>query len=944
MFDVFLCYNWTDDKTAWADALYVELRRLGVSVFKDDADIPFGDTLAPHLHDALLGSRMLVPLIGPSFHQSATCRLELLTALDHAYRLGAGTTERVMPVTWRVRPSALRPAQLKSARLVSREQHDVESQAALIAAKAARITTADDRRFGDVPALPRPEWFPRPLPANKRFHGRGETLWDLHDAFLVRDRPGNLGHPVVSVTGVGGQGKSVLCEQYARLFAQDHPGGVFLIRLGGSDHRVHADHRVLLSQFQLGLRAIGERLGLSGTDTADAAAIAGELAGRAPYLWIVDDVPPTLDERWLERLVAPTGNGRTLISTRGRLAKWASVEITLTPLDRPAGIRVLTDERSLPDDDPRAKEAAAGIVDDLNAHPLGLTIAAGLTSLPSFSGYPALRQELRRTTQDSLELAAHLADELPAGYAKPFSATLTRSFDQLTDAGRDLLAVTSVLGPAPIPLDLAGGVLARLGRTSVDQGLPTMSAHGLADDLGNDSYLTHALVARAARFRFPAAHLNRLRENACDLIGDSLEGNRGRFDLVRSTEPYLPHVLPLITNAEWPSGEKQWHMLNEAGRTRYELGDTAGALRSLEILNDRCANSAEVDEQTRVAALVSLGAAQFGQGNLTEALRLQRETVRRFEELSGPDHSDTLQAKENLANTLSALGDHGTARELLTGVYRARRAKGALTGRATLITMNNLVIAIGRCGDRALALRIALGAAALWYRAAGPDAPETLECVENAANNLLFLGRRDEAADTYGYLAERRRVVLGPDHPDTIDAEENLATALGTSYWPLYAKRLRVQGPLHPDVLNTLERLLRANLDGDGGREAFDPVHEEPAPVPVRNVRLDGEHAEWLADIVALAVRFEGQAAAHGPADPLALRAKIVLAHALAAADQYDGQIEIALTIAEDSRDGLEEAASRIPDGVGPDDLRIAEMIHHWILALQGEEPSYQGR
>ncbi|MGW5714744.1 toll/interleukin-1 receptor domain-containing protein [Amycolatopsis sp. NPDC003865] len=84
MFDVFPCYN-------WADALYMEKRRLGITVFKDDADVPVGDTLAPHLQDALLRSRMLIPLIGPKFHESATCRFELLTTLNHAYRLGNGT-------------------------------------------------------------------------------------------------------------------------------------------------------------------------------------------------------------------------------------------------------------------------------------------------------------------------------------------------------------------------------------------------------------------------------------------------------------------------------------------------------------------------------------------------------------------------------------------------------------------------------------------------------------------------------------------------------------------------------------------------------------------------------------------------------------------------------------------------------------------------------------
>jgi hypothetical protein len=936
VFDVFLCYNWDDDKPAWADALHDALTGLGLEVFKDDKRIPFGDTLDPAIRDALLGSHMLVPLIGPRFHESPSCRRELLMALHAAYRLEGGTTERVMPVTWQVRPSALRPAQLKHAMLLSREKYDITHQAEVIAAKAARIAAEDDRRFGDVPTVPEPMWYPRPLPTNKRFHGRGEVMWDLHEALLVKDKPGNRGHPVVSVTAGGGQGKSVLCEQYARWFAEDHPGGVFLIRLGGSDQRVHADPSFMLSRLHLELREIGKRLGLAGAAAGDIAAIAGELADRAPYLWIVDDVPPTLDEKQLERLIAPTGNGKTLISTRGRLATWASVEIELAPLDDNACLGVLTNEHPLAEGRTPARRAAVGIVEDLGQHALGLTIAAGLTTLPSFSGYPALREELRRTTEDSLELATHLKDELPLGYAKSFSSTLTRSVEQLTDAGRDLLAVTSVLGPAPIPLDLADGVLTRLRDVPVEQGLRRMVAHGLAGDLTNGSYVVHALIARAARFRFPSEHLARLRGHACELIGEALEDNRTHFDRVRSTESYLPHVLPLVASTEWSSGPAQWHVLNEAGRSQYELGDSAGAHHALEVLHEQLGRSAEVDDETRLPALVNLGATYFLHGRMTDALTVQQKTVRRLTEFRGPEHTDTLQAKENLANTMSGLGDHIEARKLLTEVYRSRRARRGTTDRATLITLNNLVITVGRGGSRRLALRLALGAGALWHRAAGHDAPETLDSVENIANNLLFLGWAEDAANAYTYLAQRRKSVFGPNHPDTIDAEENLATAQRASYWPTYAARLRIQGPTHPDTLSTLERLLRAGLSADDDTPAAtaEPTTLEPVTRTVENARLDGEHAEWLADLVGLAVRFESQEEVHGPDDPRALRAKILLTHALAAADQFDGQLEDALAIVIDSRDGLEEATARAPETVEPCDLPIAEMIQHWIRTL----------
>lgn len=378
-------------------------------------------------------------------------------------------------------------------------------------------------------------------------------------------------------------------------------------------------------------------------------------------------------------------------------------------------------------------------------------------------------------------------------------------------------------------------------------------------------------------------------------------------------------------------------------RMRKALNDTDGALHALATLHEQCERSPDVDEPTRLVVLVSLGATHYGQGNLIEALRIQQEAVRRFTELYGPDHHDTLQVRENAANTTSALGQHAEARQVLTEVYRTRRAKGGLTSRATLITLNNLVIAVGLCGEPKLALRLALGAYKMWHRAAGPDAPETQDCVENIANNFLRLGRIDEAVGTYSYIADRRRIVLGANHPQTIDAEENLVTASRSSYWPIYASRLRVQGPRHPDTLNTLDRLLRANIDDDPPTQVAEVVpSEEPLAFPVETARaVGGDHTDQLAELVALAVTFEEQEAVHGPDHPRALRAKIMLAHALAAADQLDGQIEGALVIAEDSRTGIEEAAARTTGVVQPADFEIAEMIHQWILTLKNAGEAY---
>lgn len=162
------------------------------------------------------------------------------------------------------------------------------------------------------------------------------------------------------------------------------------------------------------------------------------------------------------------------------------------------------------------------------------------------------------------------------------------------------------------------------------------------------------------------------------------------------------------------------------------------------------------------------------------------------------------------------------------------------------------------------------------------------------------------------------------------------------SPWTIYVERLKAQSPAHLDTLHTLFRVLQNGLrDGGHGAASQEATGEEPDFPGDLDPRLEGDHAELLADLVTTAVELEGQESAHGEDDPRALRAKVLLAHALAAADQLDGQIEAARVIVEDSRDGLEEVAARQPDVVDQADLDVARIVHHWILEQLGEYPDH---
>ncbi|MDQ0779349.1 hypothetical protein QF026_007815 [Streptomyces aurantiacus] len=166
------------------------------------------------------------------------------------------------------------------------------------------------------------------------------------------------------------------------------------------------------------------------------------------------------------------------------------------------------------------------------------------------------------------------------------------------------------------------------------------------------------------------------------------------------------------------------------------------------------------------------------------------------------------------------------------------------------------------------------------------------------------------------------------------------------SHYALYADRLRVQGPDRLATVTTLWALLHGGLTDLPAPEGAGAAVGEPSDLPdgvaPEDVHLEGDHDELLAELLVAAVDFQGrQVARYGPDAPETLRATLGLAHAMAAADQYEGQRDDALVLAQDAREGLDDWAVRSPETIGARDQEVARILHHWILDLLGEDPTY---
>ncbi|MGW4529220.1 tetratricopeptide repeat protein [Amycolatopsis sp. NPDC004378] len=937
-FDVFLCYSWADSDAG--AALREALEAEDLKVFQDVVTGEVYEPLGESIRQALDDSRTLVALMTPHLSGSPHCREELHVALSAAAHLDDGDTSRVLAVVQDLSPDDVRPRELTRLRLPRAGTPPAE-----LAREIGKAVRRHEGVFGDAPKPPPLSWYPREMAGDRRFRGRWDELWDIRHGLSARFRNADRGHPVVVVDGPGGLGKTALCLQYGRWFPHDHPGGVFLFEFGGSAANGALGDSAVRSAFRRQLPAIARKLKLTEVDQ-----IAPALAAGDSYLWILDDLPAGLTAELITEMCAPTANGRTLISTRGRIDTPASATVTLTPLDPIMGGRALTSRRSAADEE---KPAVRDIVQLLGGHPLGLALASALTALPDFAGYRRLFAELSSSEPDRLEaVAAGLVDELPAGCARPFANALLRSFGSLPAATREALTALSVLGPTYIPYALVNSLTE--GSTAA-RSLGPAADGGLVIPAGTDGCVMHALTARAIRIQvYPAAVRDVLRDAALRALTAAVERTRESYKHSEVAD-HLPHVRAvtglLPGGDSWAIGPDERYLLNESGRTQIEAGHGDDALELLTALHEACGTGSDVDAVTRHAVAVSLAAAHTDQGNHTIALDLLDQAVDALASEPDADELDVLTARNNLALAHLAVGRHDRAHDLLRQVYTARRRhrRCGPQHRETLKALNNLAIARGHLGttaaERGRARRVAhrywLAAHERWRRVAGPDDQYALDVLNGLGLSYRTLGLNEQAFALLDELCRRRERLLGAEHPDTLSAAENALITrcdLGESpvagFQAVLLGRLRRQKPGHPAIGVTMANLIRTArrpLDRSQPAERLNqPVEFAPS-----GVRLDGDHVDAELDLQALAIDYQQECVDRfGEDDVRALMAAGYLAYSLAA-DHFYGQLEGAHEMMEHTWPGLADAADT--GLLSQDEREIAGIIRDWLREQVGD-------
>ncbi len=713
---------------------------------------------------------------------------------------------------------------------------------------------------GVVPATPLRSPPPRELANDQVVAGNipGEPVGFQPRADLLTelDRAGTGVSVMHAAPALPGVGKTQLAAAYAR--AKLAAGWPLVAWVNAED----------TGSLLAGLAAAADAAGLSDDGGGRDATGAGRLLRQHletegdRCLLVFDDAE---DPDVLQPFIPAGGAARVLITSARPSAADVGTSVPVGVFSASEALAFLAARTGLTDE-----AGAAAVAAKLGHLPLALAQAAAVIGAERL-GYGAYLRRLR-----ALPVAEYLDQEDRQAYPPGLAEAVLLSLEAVLatdEAGvcTRMMQIMAVLSGSGIRRDLlnaAGqaGVLAsgghRVSAALVDRALAQLAERSLLTfSLDGQIIIVHRLVARVVR---DGLARRKWLASACRAAGSVLEararalaGSQNRAGV----RDFPEQVTALLEAATRCAGEADKELARALLRLRFfalyhliELGDSPlHAVAVGEALIEDLEWSLGPDHPDTLNARNSLAAAYQAAGRVAEAIPLFEQTLIGRERFLGPDHPDTLTSRNNLAN---AYQDAGRVAEAIPLHEQTLAACERLLGAddpSTLTSRGNLATAYREAGRVAEAIPLFEQTLAARSRVLGVDHPDTRTSRKNLANAYQAAGRAPEAIPLVEQILATRERLLGADHPKTLAARNNLAAAYQAAgraaeaivlFEHTLAAREQLLGVDHPSTLTSRNNLATAYREAGRVAEAI-PLHEQTLAACER--LLGADHPKTLA-------------------------------------------------------------------------------------------------
>ena len=559
------------------------------------------------------------------------------------------------------------------------------------------------------------------------------------DLLAALDAPGAGSHVIVvhAVTGMRGVGKTHLAAAYARARLAERWRLVAWVNAEDPPSVV------------AGLTAVADALGL-----IDDEASPGPSENFGPLVrhWLEADGDRCLlvfdnatDADVLRALIPAGGAARVLITSNRQSMANLGTSVGVEVFTPDEAVAFLTGLTGLPD-----KVGAAAVAAELGYLPLALSQAAAVIGgqrLP----YRTYLDRLRALPVHEYLIREH-GQPYPHGVAEAVLLSLNAvQASERGDVCTAVMEVMAVLSSTGIYRDLlydAGqtGSLSSDGpvlpATVVDGALAQLAEQSLlAFNRADQGATVHRVVMRVVRDRL--VRQGRL-ASVCRTVALVLDARAGALagsldhPAVRDI---VEQVMALWDSARDPSCESDEEL------ARLLLGLRLWVLYFLNELGD----------------------------SPRQAIAIGKELTADFERMLGPDHPDTLNSRNNLAEAYRGETRASEAISLYEKNMAACERQMGFQHPVTLITRDNLARAYQEAGRAAEAIPLREQTLADRQQVLGPDHLDTLISRNNLAAAYQEAGRHAEAIPLYEQTLAAYELLLGADHPTTVASRNNLA-------------------------------------------------------------------------------------------------------------------------------------------------------------------------
>ncbi len=652
---------------------------------------------------------------------------------------------------------------------------------------------------------------------------------------------------VLALHSVPGAGATQLAAAYARARLAE---GWRLVAWVSA-----ADTATLLG----GLAAVADALGLSEPAATQNRTDPGQIVRRwleadgHRCLLVLDDVT---DPETVRPFIPAGGAARVVITSHQESDLGLPVPVGV--FSAAEALAFLAGRTGLADD-----AAAGAVAGELGHLPLALALAASVITRGDL-GYAGYLDRLRALPSGEelpgAERAVRLAlDAVPAGVRHQ----AMRLIAVLSAAGvrRDLLHAAGKAG-------LLGG--GRQTPAEVDAALDKLAGLSLLTiSLDGQIVIAEGLVARAVRDGLSRRQLADVCRGAASLLealARSLASSSDRLAVRDVTEQ-----VTALAEAASPASPADPELTRVLLRLRFlalyhliELGDSAvQAVTVGELLTADLDRLLGPEHPDTLNARNSLAAAYQAAGRPADAIRLFEQILVVRERLLGPEHPDTLTTQNNLATAYKDAGRAGEARLMFELTLAAKERLLGSHHPSTLNSRGNLAAAYRDTGRAAEAIELFEQTLAGREKVLGADHPDTVHSRVNLAAAYREAGRVTDAIPLVERILSARERELGSNHPSTLNSRINLAAAYreagrATEAIPLVEQTLaaceRQLGAEHPRTMSARNNLANAYRDVGRTEEAI-VLHEQTLAACMR--QLGAEHPRTLGSRSNLAASYQ---------------------------------------------------------------------------------------